>query len=67
MIVNMKNLSLHFLKELYAYYPERFQTSATIVRGWGRIVILMKDGQKDTKLVHQVSYDNDELLSISLD
>ena len=63
----MKNLSVRFLKELYAYYPKSFQAKVTIFRGWGRLVILMKDGQKKKKLVHQVSYDNDELISISLD
>jgi hypothetical protein len=67
MIVNMKNLSVRFLKELYSYYPESFQTKVTFVRGWGRLVILMKDGRKKKKLMHQVSYDNDELISISLD
>ena len=66
-IVNMKNLSVRFLKEVFAYCPERSQTKVTIVRGWGRLVILMKDGQKKSKLVHQVSYDNDELISISFD
>ena len=43
-IVNLKNLSVHFLKELFAYYPESFQTKVRFVRGWGILVVLMKAG-----------------------